>query len=74
MSKVKVSIGVEERVKYHKYIEMERSDYERLLASLDDGSHKVRGRAEEEIRCYIDPRADFQDADYLEITEFEERK
>ena len=73
MSKVRVSIGAAEVVKYHRYIEMEQTDYDRLLAALDSDERSVRRRAEEEIQAMLDPKTDANDWDDFEVNIFEVR-
>lgn len=70
MKKVRVAIEIEELVQYHKYVEMDEENFKRLDAALSHESLHVRERAAEELRCYIDPKADFSDARDLDVTDF----
>jgi hypothetical protein len=55
MSKIMVSIGLTEKVSYHRYVEMEQADYDRLQEQLGATNHRTRERAAEEVRSYMRP-------------------
>ncbi|MHB1328005.1 MAG: hypothetical protein ACYC2K_07370 [Gemmatimonadales bacterium] len=74
MSKVKVSVGIAEVVRYHRYVEMEQAEFDRLTLALDsDNSRDVR-KAEEEIRDFIDTQSDAIDWEDVEVNIFERAK
>ncbi len=69
--RIKVEIEVSERVKYHRYVEMTREDFEKLESALHSPDHKEVRRGEEAIRSYIRAE-DANDWDQLEIDTFRE--